>query len=334
MTWSAWIGRATGSSAGLRTTERDGRPVTWRSVFLENWLFKLAALSIVFLLWLDLTAGERQSQEVPTRLIVEVQDSSWVLVGAPEEVATTFQGRNRDLLALIGEMPEIRIGIREVTGPSMRVPLDADLVQYDPELGVRATLVVPTSLELEFEQLTEKRVPIVADMVTIPALGFTVVRPLLLEPDSVTVRGAASQVEEIERIMTRRVTLDELEHPVLRDVPLVLPAGVREAELEPPSVLVTVQVDSLVVHEVRLPVRVTGDAARRVVVEPDSVDAVVRGAWAAVRQQVDSVKWATVRVDTPPPSPRQVRVEIDLASGGFVSVTSRPGEVTVRARGQ
>ncbi len=307
--------------------------MTWRSFLRDNWLFKLAALFIVFLLWLDLTAGERQSQEVATRVVVEVGDSSWVLVDAPEEVATTFQGRNRDLLALIGEMPEIRIGIREVTGPSMRVPLDADLVLYDPELGVRATLVVPTSLELQFERLTERRVPVVADVVTVPALGFTVVRPLLLEPDSVAVRGAASQVERVERVMTRRVTLDELEHPVMRDVPLVLPAGVRVAELDPPSVLVTVQVDSLVVHEVRLPVRVTGNAASRVVVEPDSVDAVVRGAWAAVRRQLDSVSWATVQVDTPPSSPRAARVEIELASGGFVSVTTRPSEVTVRARG-
>ena len=164
--------------------------MNWESFFRDHWLYKVGAVFIVFLLWLDLTAGERQSQEVVTRLIIDVQDSAWVLLEAPDAVATTFQGRNRDLLALIGDDPEVRIGIREVTGPVMRLALDPDQVVYDRELGVRATLVVPTSIELRFEQLAERRVLVVADLVTVPAMGFTVMRPLLVEPDSVTVRGA------------------------------------------------------------------------------------------------------------------------------------------------
>ncbi len=307
--------------------------MNWQSFLRDNWLYKLAALFIVFLLWLDLTAGERQSQEVATRVIVEVQDSAWVLVDAPDEVATTFQGRNRELLALMAGEPEIRIGIREVTGPTMRVPLDADLVTYDRDLGARATLVVPTSIELAFERLTERRVAVTPDLVTVPALGFTVVRPLLLDPDSVTVRGGESQVERVDQVATRRVTLEDLEHPVMRDVPLEIPAGVRNIQLDPPSVLVTVPVDSLVVRQIRLPVRVTGQAAGRVSVDPDTVDAVVRGAWTAVRRQLDSIPWAIVRVDSPPSGPRTVPVEVEITSGGFVSVTPNPAEVTVRPGG-
>jgi YbbR domain-containing protein len=307
--------------------------VNWHKLFRENWLYKLAAVLIVFLLWLDLTAGERQSQEIATRLVIEVQDSAWVLVEAPDEVVTTFQGRNRDLLSLMSDEPEIRIGIREVTGPAMRISLDADLVAYDRELGVRATLVVPTSLELEFERQTERRVPVSADLVTVPALGYTVVRPLLLDPDSVTVRGGASQVERVTQVTTRRITLEDLEHPVMRDVPVEAPAGVRGVELDPPSVLVTVPVDSLVVRQARLPVRVMGNAAGRVRVDPDTVDAVIRGAWSAVRRQLDSIPWAVVRLDDVPAGPTPMALEVDLASGGFVQVTPNPAEVTVRPEG-
>lgn len=307
--------------------------MNWQAFLRENWLYKLAAIFIVFLLWLDLTAGERQSQEVVTRVIVEVQDSAWVLVGAPEEVATTFQGRNRDLLALMAGEPEIRIGVREVTGPTMRVPLDANLVVYDRELGVRATLVVPTALQLEFERLTERRVPVTPDVATVPALGYTVVRPLLLEPDSVTVRGGASQVERVDHVMTRRVTLEDLEHTVMRDIQVEVPAGVRAVQLDPPSVLVTIPVDSLVVRQTRLPVRVVGDAAGRVRVTPDTVDAVIRGAWSAVRRQLDSIPWAVVRVDATPTGPLLLPLEVDLTSGGFVQVAPDPAEVTVRPEG-
>lgn len=305
----------------------------WESFFRDHWLYKVGAVFIVFLLWLDLTAGERQSQEVVTRLIIDVQDSAWVLLEAPDAVATTFQGRNRDLLALIGDDPEVRIGIREVTGPVMRLALDPDQVVYDRELGVRATLVVPTSIELRFEQLAERRVPVVADLVTVPAMGFTVMRPLLVEPDSVTVRGGASQVESIRHVVTRRVSMEELQHAVMRDVPLEVPAGARGVELDPPSVLVTVPVDSLVVRQVRLPVRATGAAAGNVRIQPDSVDVVVRGAAAAVRRQLDSVTWASIQVDAVPSGPQLAPVEMELSTGGFVSVSARPEQVTVRPEG-
>lgn len=307
--------------------------MNWESFFRDHWLYKVGAVFIVFLLWLDLTAGERQSQEVVTRLSIDVQDSAWVLLEAPDAVATTFQGRNRDLLALIGDDPEVRIGIREVTGPVMRLALDPDQVVYDRELGVRATLVVPTSIELRFEQLAERKVLVVADLVTVPAMGFTVMRPLLVEPDSVTVRGGASQVESIRHVVTSRVSMEELQHAVMREVPLEVPAGARGVELDPASVLVTVPVDSLVVRQVRLPVRATGAAAASVLIQPDSVDVVVRGAAAAVRRQLDSVTWASIRVDAVPSGPQLAPVEMELTTGGFVSASARPEQVTVRAEG-
>ena len=328
-----WIRRAGGSSATVRTGDYGGSAVNVESFFRENRLYKLAAIFIAFLLWLDLTAGERQSQELVTRLVIEVQDSAWVLVDAPDEVSTTFQGRNRDLLALITDDPEVRIGIREVTGPVMRVALDPDQVVYDRALGARATLVVPTSIELRFEQFTERRVPVVPDLVTIPAMGFTVMRPLLVEPDSVTVRGGASDVEPIHQVATRRVSLEDLRHAVLRDIPLEIPVGARSIALDPPSVLVTVPVDSLVVREIRLPVRATGAAADLVLIQPDSVDVVVRGASTAVQRQIDSVSWAIVRVETVLSGPQLMPVEVDMATGGFVSAAARPEEVTVRPEG-
>jgi YbbR domain-containing protein len=307
--------------------------VNWESLLRDHWLYKVAAIFIVFLLWLDLTAGERQSQEIVTRLHIDVQDSAWVLLDAPDEVVTTFQGRNRDLLAVIGDGPELRLGIREVTGPVMRVALDPDQVSYDRELGVRATLVVPTAVELRLEQLVERRVPVVPDLVTVPAMGFTVLRPLLVEPDSVTIRGGASQLESLRQVVTRRVSLEDLEHTVMSDVLLEVPAGTRGIEIDPPSVLVTVPVDSLVVRQVRLPVRATGAAAASVRVQPDSVDVVVRGAAAAVRRQMGAVTRATVRVDVVPAGPALVPVVVELSPGGFVSVSPRPAEVTVRPEG-
>jgi YbbR domain-containing protein len=307
--------------------------VNWQSIVRDHWPYKLVAFFIVFLLWLDLTSGERQSQEVATRLVIDVQDSAWVLIEAPAEVITTFQGRNRDLMAVIGEDPEVRVAIREVTAPVMRVALESDQVVYDRELGVRATLVVPPSVELRFEELTERRVPVVPDVATMPAMGFTVMRPLLVEPDSVTVRGGASHVESIRQVSTRRVSLEELRHSVMRDIPIQAPAGAPDVELVPSSVLVTVPVDSLVVRQVRVPVRAPDAFRGAVRIQPDSVDVVVRGAAGAVQQQLEAMSEVTIRLDSVPGGPRLVPVVVDLAVEGFVSASPRPEEVTVRPEG-
>jgi len=54
--------------------------VNWRRALFDNLGFKLAALVIVALLWVSVTADERQAQPVPTRVAYEVSDSAWVLV--------------------------------------------------------------------------------------------------------------------------------------------------------------------------------------------------------------------------------------------------------------
>lgn len=305
------------------------RRIDWRSALRDHWIYKIAALLIVSLLWLNLTADERQAQEVRTLVEYEILDSAWVLVEAPTEVRTTFQGRNRELLGLLVNEPVIRVGVSDVSGPVMRVPLDPELVDYDSEFRVRPTLVVPLSVELRLERRTERRVPVVADVEAIPAMGYTVLRPLLLEPDSVTVSGASSRVAEMAQASTRRLRLDALVNTVLRDVPLVTPAGSPGVVLDPPSVLVTVQVDSLVVRQTRIPVRAVGAGSRGVSLQPDSVDAVVRGSWTWVQRQLETMSSAFVEVPAPPTAPSQRPVTVERADGGFVSVTVEPPSVTV-----
>ena len=98
-----------------------------RVAIFSNWGYKLASLVVVSLLWLSLSADERQSQPVRTLVTVEVLDSAWVLVNASQEVSTTFQGRNRDLLGLLVNEPEIPVVIDSVTEATMEVDLNPAL---------------------------------------------------------------------------------------------------------------------------------------------------------------------------------------------------------------
>ena len=304
-----------------------------RSALVSNWGYKLAALLVVSLLWLNLTADERQAQPVSTRLAVQVLDTAWVLVEAPEEVSTTFQGRNRELLNLLIEPPELPVVVDSVRGESMRVDLEASQVRYNRDLDVRPTTVVPGAVRLQFERRAVSRVPVVADLETEPASGFTVLRPFLVSPDSVTIRGPVSEVERIGRVATRRVRLEDLTHPVMRDLPVELPAAARAVSVEPSSVLVTVDVDSLVIRRIRLPVRVLGPGSDRARVNPESVQVILRGAASAVERQVAELESAVAELGARPTGPVRVPVVVTLLETGYVSATVTPAEATVSPPG-
>ncbi len=303
-----------------------------RAAVFSNWGYKLAAFVIVSLLWLSLSADERQSQAVRTRVAVEVLDSAWVLVNVPSEVSTTFQGRNRDLAGLLVNVPEIPVVIDSVTDDEMRVELEPGRVRYDRDLDVRPVSILPRTLPLQFERRAERRVPVVAEIDAIPATGFTVLRPVLVSPDTVTIRGPASEVESVTRVATRRIRLEDVEATVMRDLPIELPTGVRSVDVEPASALVTVEVDSLLVARKLIPVVLKGAVRPGAEARPDTVEAVIRGAAIPVRRHYELIEQAEAVVPEAAELPVRVPLVVAVPDSGFVSIRINPAEVTVEQR--
>ena len=307
--------------------------MNWRRIFLENIGFKLAALVVVAMLWVSVTADERQSQPVPTEVSVEVRDSAWVLVEAPREVSTTFQGPNRALLGLLMERPVLRIPVDSVTDERMQLPVSVDRVEYDRDLSVAPSYVTPSRIDLRFERRRSARVPVVADVDPVPAAGYTVVQPIQVQPESVTVQGPATWVETLSRLATRSVRLEDLTNTVVRDIPLDLPDR-RGVEADPPTVLVTITLDSLVVRDLRVPIRMAGEAADRARVQPDSATVSLRGVAGAVDSVASRLEELSVVVDQPPQSAYQVTLRdlVDVGSDGPVAVTIDPRTATIGPR--
>ncbi|MEN8144326.1 MAG: CdaR family protein [Gemmatimonadota bacterium] len=296
----------------------------------DHWGYKLAALFLVLILWINVTADERQPTEIRTLLDIEVQDSTWVLVSSPPAVRTTFQGPNREMLALLADPPVIRQVIDSVTSPTLRLALSGDQVSYDRSLSVRPLSVEPATIELEFEPRSSRMVPVLPLVEATAAMGFTVVRPFRAEPDSVLLRGAESAIESVRGLATRRISLNDLEHTVVRDLPLALPSSVSSPlAVEPPSVLVTIAVDSLVERRIAVPIRLTGAAASVVRAETGSAVAVIRGASAAVAAQASRIAEAVIEVNSVPAGRMPFTIIVPPAEEQSVTISFEPDEVMV-----
>lgn len=286
----------------------------------DNWGYKLAALVLAVLLWFNVSAAERRDQQVRTRLEFELADSLWVPVQLPAEVATIFQGRRNDVQRLLLDVPRIRYVIDSVTSPTMLVTLRPDMVIYDRTLSVRPTDVRPSSVEIRFERLVRREVLVEPVIEATPAPGHVLVGDPVVDPPTVTLRGTESAVDTVASVMTERLSVLNVTGSETHRLVLQLPAGSSRFSVEPRSVQVTIEADSLLERSLDVPLRVLGRAADEVQPDRDQVTVRLRGPARALRALATSSVNATLRVDAVPESPVTLTVQIELPEGSDVDV--------------
>lgn len=304
----------------------------WRTVLRENWPYKVAAAVLAVLLWLNVTAEERQEFPVPTDVQVDLQDEGWVLVDArPRQVRTVFQGRRGPVMPRV---PVLRIVVDSVTAPRMELEVTPRMVRgFDRELDLRPVSVRPQAVELRFEPRATARVPVEPRLTLSAAAGFAVVRPVLLQPDSVTVEGPESAVSSVRSVRTEEASLEELRRSVTRELQLFPPEGLESVETSPATVLATVEVDTLMERSLVRPLGLRGPAAGEVTVPRDSIEIRLRGPGVEVRALEPTRVQAWLTVDEAPDEPSPLSVEVEVEGDRHFTVDANPTEVTVEPRG-
>lgn len=308
----------------------------WREAVTRRWQYKVAALFLAVLLWVTLTTDEQQEQAVPTRVDWVVRDSSYVLVEAPGQVQTVFQARMGELLSFVGNNPVIRYAVDSVPGPQMRVSLSTGMVEYGQVGNARAVAVRPGEVLLRFEPRVRRRVPVSAAVEISPADGYAVADSPTVQPDSVTVVGAESEVEGITELTTEQVTFNDLRERVSRDVPVRLPDDAPNVRSDPEIVLVTAGVDSVVRRSLRVAIEVRGADAADVVLDPDSATVEISGPSSAMEDLPEDSVAAWVDLSGGVPESGEARTaELSADVSGFprVSAAAEPPEVEVGRSG-
>lgn len=302
----------------------------WRAAFLENWPYKVTAFVLALLLWVTVSGEERQEQPVPTQVRWELADTTWALVEAPREVETVFQGRIADIMALAGDRPVIRYRIESVADSTVEVNLRSDMVEYGAVQGVRPIRVQPSEVELRLESRYSARVPVRPSLDVSAAEGYELVGPPRIQPDSVTLTGPRSEVRSITSVTTESVAISALTASTRRNLRVRLPGNPRNVEADPPIVLASVRVDSLVRRSFRLAVEVRGDREGTFALDPDSVSVELRGPARVIQRLTPDSVAAYVNAfgSLEPGATRSVSVVFPQDRG--LSAAPDPGEVAIR----
>jgi YbbR domain-containing protein len=302
--------------------------VDLQALFTEKWPYKVAAIVLSVLVWLNVTANrETQDQDITTRLEYEVRDSAWAIGTAQTEVTTVFQGRSGDIIALFNE-PVIRVVIESVEDSLVQVELDVDDVEYDRTLSVRATSVLPSRVTVHLEPRLVRTVPVLPMTDASPSAGYAIDRTVV-QPDSVVLSGPASAVENVVAIPTERLELGELSESVTRPAALQPPASARGVDLRPSGVSLTVEVDSMIVRRFQVRIVASGDAAAGASVDPAVVRVDISGAARTVAGLDPTDLVASVRIDGPLTAPIEVPVQVRLPAGVNARAAAAPAVVIV-----
>ena len=211
----------------------------------------------------------------------------------------------------------------------MEVDVSLSEVTYETGTAIRPVGVSPSTLTLRFAPVTRRQLPVFPVTQLEPADGFVILGRPTVEPDSVIASGPASQVESLGSLSTEAVESPPLSETFRREVPVAVSPDLEDVSVDPSSVLVVVEVDSLVSRQIMVGLRVLGSAAADIVLSTDSVRVTLEGPHRRIESMSSDDVLAHVQLNQPPSQPITVPV---LLTSPDTLVTALAGGPEVVAR--
>jgi len=232
-----------------------------KAAFTENLNLKFIAFGFALVLY-SLFHGAQDAQRTMTVNLVAMmppESANRVLVSPlPPSVRLTLRGSRSALDELHSDdMGNLQVDIH--LGSERRVTLDPGMVHMPP--SVRVEQLDPPTIDLVWEDLVVRDVPIQVSVVGTPAPGFVVKGVPQAEPPTVRVRGPKSEVLVLQHVRADPFDVTGLtEGTFPRHLAIDRPTGRVLPDLTTQSVLVTAEITREVVERpfTKIPVAVVG----------------------------------------------------------------------------
>ncbi len=241
----------------------------------------IIVITVVFaiILWLSVKLGSTYQVNVSSSVVIEnVPPGMAIATPVPRTLQLRFRGEGWQLVPLLfGTEPDYRIDARDLGTGSKTITMDNISSTFSSGGEVLLVGMIPDTVFVELEHFAAKNIPVKSDLSVVFRDGYGQVGRTIIEPESVTVGGAASFIASIDQWHTVRKTLENIQAPVNQVVALA-DTGVFRVALNPQSVRVRIDVQSLAEKTISgLPVEVY-DVPRglEVIVIPPKIDLIVR----------------------------------------------------------
>lgn len=194
--------------------------------FLKKYRSHLAALLFAILIWF-LVVTENYFEyvvRVPVA-ITNLKSGTIVSSTVPRSAQVRFRARGRSLLRLLlFKDAKVVLDLKREIGRRIVSMSAADVVLRGtlPDIKV-VQLVSPDTVSIQVEPLARTRVPIESQVTIKTIPGYTIVGPIKMEPDSVSIEGPSSVIDRYTVVQTNPRVFEKEKNPLEAEVDLILP---------------------------------------------------------------------------------------------------------------
>jgi YbbR domain-containing protein len=179
-------------------TAKDGWRDLVRGALLDNLGLKVLSL-VVALGFYAFIHGAENAQRTFRVSVVSIMppesQNRQIMVQVPTEVAVTLRGSRTHLDDLrADDLGSLQLDLR--SGRETRVDLDPSMFHIPPNLTVEQ--IYPSSIELRWDDVVGRQIPIQISRTGDPAPGFTVKGVITVDPPVVNARGPRSVVDVMQ----------------------------------------------------------------------------------------------------------------------------------------
>ncbi len=229
-------------------------------VLSKNLKIKFSSFGIALVFWFIIVTANNYSYEVDIKLQVKNIPVGKIIVNViPRRVKIKLEGEGKNLFSLLF-FEDAAVSL-DLSGIKDRVELPitpdmVDLPRLSHAMQVQSVLY-PTTIKIILDDLINKKVPVRHNISCEPLEGYTLVGAIKVEPDSITLSGPRSILNNIDEIATEPRVLFEQHSSFMGNIALEIFPDSLKIRAESKMVNYTGDVQKLLEYEIpEIPIHV------------------------------------------------------------------------------
>jgi YbbR domain-containing protein len=180
-----------------------------RQLFIENYKIKLFSLVCALVLWFYVNLDNEYEHTFYISVKTINQSTDKILVEPlPETIPVRFQGRGMAFINPKFRTQHFELDLSQYPDNAQIIPaLDMIKSEQSRDEVKPIQIMYKKNISLSYDRFITKTVPVIGRLGIKPAEGHTQVGDIIFMPDSVTIQGAAKQINSISAIYTESRSL-------------------------------------------------------------------------------------------------------------------------------
>ncbi len=192
----------------------------------KNLKIKLIVFGIAFFVWLFVKTEDNYKHDLKIPFRVGSLEADQIIENnVPKSVTVTAWGKGKALFSLLIRRDASYVMDVSNFRRKAKLPLKKENIRLLRQSDIQfLNIIEPESVEVKITNLVDKKVPVVTDIEIETIAGYSTVNKIIIEPESVVVRGPKAAIDSIGVIHTEQRLFRKIKRDFNKKVKLVPPS--------------------------------------------------------------------------------------------------------------